>query len=201
MGPLRASSSGGTGTSRRLRKLAAPSAAAMASNAVRSNSTSTKSQSPLEIWLTRLSSGLPGPPWPATVVRPRPVRSAVALVVRRLARDADAVRMAFGHSCSRHAHEARTLAQGFQVLCTDVAHPGAQATNQLVQHPVDGALVGDLTLDALRYELEGVLDLLLEIAVGTAACHGPHRAHTAVGFVGATLIKVRLPRGFVCARK
>src|SRR5215831_8599662 len=138
------------------------------------------------MWLTpivRLARTL----LPSNAVRPRPMRSAVALVVWRLARDTHAMGMAFGDSRSRHAHEVRTLAQGLQVLCTDVAHTGAQTPDQLVQDAVDGALVGDLPLDPLGNELEGILYLLLEIAVGAAPGHGAHRSHAAVGFIGATL--------------
>src|SRR6516164_11360256 len=98
------------------------------------------------MWLTRLSSGSPDPLGMRLRSDRDFVRSAVALVVRRLARDADAVWMAFGHSRSRHAHEVRALTQGLQVLCADVAHAGAQAPDQLVQDAVDRALVGDLPL-------------------------------------------------------
>src|SRR5262245_23614820 len=133
------------------------------------------------MWLTPIVR-LARTPFCSTRSVRHPVRSAIALVVRRLARDADAVRMAFGHGGSRHAHEARTLAQRLQVLGADVAHSSAQTPDKLVQHAVDGALVGDLPLDTLRYELEGILYLLLEVAVGATPCHGAHRPHAAVGF-------------------
>src|SRR6516165_7813517 len=49
------------------------------------------------------------------------------------------------------------------------------------------------------HELERVLDVLLEVAVGGAARHGADRAHTAVGLVGAALIEKHLARRLVGA--
>ena len=51
-----------------------------------------------------------------------------------------------------------------------------------------------LPLDPLGHELELVLDVLLEIAVGRAARHRPDRAHAAIGFVGAALVEEGLAR-------
>ncbi len=54
-------------------------------------------------------------------------------------------------------------------------------------HVADRALVGHLALDALGHQLERVLDVLLEVAVGRAARHRADRAHAAIGLVGAAL--------------
>ena len=61
----------------------------------------------------------------------------------------------------------------------------------------DRALVGHLPLDPLGHQLQLVLDVLLEIAVGRAARHRPDRAHAAIGFVGAALVEERLARRFL----
>ena len=49
------------------------------------------------------------------------------------------------------------------------------------------------------HQLELVLDLLLEVAVGAAARHGADRAHAAIGFVGAPLIQIGLAWALVRA--
>src|SRR3712207_8642899 len=50
----------------------------------------------------------------------------------------------------------RSLAELLEGRGADIAHRGAQAPGELVQHGRDRALVGDLALDALRHELQGV---------------------------------------------
>ena len=63
----------------------------------------------------------------------------------------------------------------------------------------DRALVGHLALDPLRHQLERVLDVLLEVAVGGAARHRAHRAHAAIGLVGAALPQKHFARRLVGA--
>ena len=80
-----------------------------------------------------------------------------------------------------------------------IAHRGAQAADQLVQHAARWSLIGHLAFDTFRHELQRVLDLLLEIAVGRAARHGADRAHAAIGLVGPALIQEHLARTLVGA--
>ncbi len=68
-----------------------------------------------------------------------------------------------------------------------------------MDHVLCRALERNLPLDALRHELELVLDVLLEIAIGRAARHRAHRAHSAIGFEGAALVDEGLARRFLGA--
>ena len=88
-----------------------------------------------------------------------------------------------------------------EIFRADIAHGGAQAADQLVQHVGHRPLVGHLALDTFRHQLERVLDLLLEIAVGRAARHGADGAHAAIGFVGTALEQENLARRLVGAGK
>ena len=100
---------------------------------------------------------------------------------------------------ARDAHEFRLVVEIGERLGADIAHGGAQAAGELVQHVGDRALVADLALDAFRHQLERVLDVLLEVAVGRAARHGADRAHAAIALVGAALIEEHLARRLVGA--
>ena len=86
-----------------------------------------------------------------------------------------------------------------QIARPGIAHRCAQAADQLVQHAGHRALIGHLPLDAFGHELERVLDVLLEIAVGRATRHGADRAHAAIGLIGAALIEIDLAGAFVGA--
>src|ERR1043166_2693828 len=99
---------------------------------------------------------------PSAALRPRGI-------IRALARDRHVVDVALAQARAGDAHEARLVAELGEARGADVAHGGAQAAGELMQHGRDRALVGHLTLDALRHELEVVLDVLLEITVGRAA--------------------------------
>ena len=101
--------------------------------------------------------------------------------------------MAFAHGRRRDAQELG-LSEFGERAARRHSPCRAQAADQLVQHAADRSLVGHLALDAFRHELQGVLDLLLEVAVGRAARHGADRAHAAVGFVGAALVEIDLAR-------
>src|SRR6185312_3197744 len=127
--------------------------------------------------------------------RPSPYLTA-ARVIRTLARDGHVVDVALAQAGARDTHELRLGVEVGQILAAHIAHRGAQAAGQLVQHVGDRALVGYLALDAFGHELERVLDLLLEIAVGRAARHGADRAHAAIALVGAALIQKHLARRF-----
>ena len=72
-----------------------------------------------------------------------------------------------------------------------------EATDQLVQHIADRALVGDLPLDAFGHQLQRVLDVLLEVAIRRTARHGADRTHAAIGLVGAALPQKHFTGGLV----
>src|SRR5690606_34964892 len=117
-------------------------------------------------------------------------RSAVAWVVRAFTRDANTMNMALANRGLRDANELGFCLQLRDAGGANVAHPSAQSADELVQHSSNRSLVRYLALDTLRYEFQGILHLLLEVAVSTATCHGPNRSHAAVGFVCAPFVKV-----------
>src|ERR1700733_13730542 len=108
-------------------------------------------------------------------------------VVWTLARDGDVVDVAFAQACAGDAHELRLVMEFGEVFRADISHRRTQAAGELVHHVSDRALVGHLALDPLRHQLECILDVLLEVAVGGAARHRAYRAHAAIGLVGAAL--------------
>src|SRR5690606_24460364 len=117
-------------------------------------------------------------------------RSAVAWVVRAFSRDANPMYMALANRGLRDANELGFCLQFRDAGGANVAHPSAQSADELVQHRSNRSLVGYLALDTLRHEFQGILHLLLEVAVGAAAGHGPNRSHAAVSFVCAPLVEV-----------
>src|SRR5262249_19243134 len=128
------------------------------------------------------------------IQRLRPAR-----VVRALARHRHVVDMAFAQASVRDAHEFRFAVKLADRGSADVAHGGPQAAGQLVQHICHRALVRDFGFNAFRHQLQVVLDILLEIAIGRTARHGGDRTHAAVGLVGTSLIKEYLARRLVGA--
>src|SRR5690606_13072971 len=63
------------------------------------------------------------------------------------------------------------------------------------------AAMGDAPLDPFGNELQVIGDLLLEVAIGRAPRHCAERAHAAIGFEGAALIKEDFARAFIRAGK
>ena len=84
---------------------------------------------------------------------------------------------------------ARRLGELGKIAGAGIAHRGAQAANQLVQHAAESGPYRAPALHPFRHELQRVPDLLLEVAVGRAARHGADRAHAAIGLVGAALVQ------------
>ena len=86
-----------------------------------------------------------------------------------------------------------------------VAHAGAQAADELVDHRGDAALVRDAALDAFGHELLGAVavgvevELVLEVAVAAAAAHRAERSHAAVLLEAAALVQDDLARALVGA--
>src|SRR5437588_12833858 len=110
-----------------------------------------------------------------------------ARIVRAFARDRDVLDVAFAQARAGDAHELRLVVEFCKVARADIAHRRAKPAGELMHHVADRPLVGHLALDALRHELQRILDVLLEIAVGGAARHRADRAHAAIGLVGTAL--------------
>src|SRR5581483_6232302 len=135
----------------------------------------------------------------ARTMRVPAVTSGPARIVRALAGDAHVMHVALTQSRRRDANKLRFLMELGEVLGADITHRRAQATGELVQHGGDRTLVGHLPLDAFRHELEVILNILLEVAVGRAARHRADRAHAAIALVGTALVEERLARRLVGA--
>src|SRR6267154_388645 len=110
-----------------------------------------------------------------------------ARIVRAFTRNGDVVDVAFAQARAGDAHELRLLMEFREVARTDIAHRGAQATGELVHDVADRTFIRHLALDALGHQLERILDVLLEVAVGRAARHRADRTHAAIGLVGTAL--------------
>ena len=108
------------------------------------------------------------------------------------------MRMRLSECRVRDLHEPSFFFQGLDILASAVAHPGSEATHQLEDRVLDRALVGDTSLDALRYQL---LRSGLEITVLAAVLHRCDGAHAAVYLVLSALIKLELTRCLITARK
>ena len=99
----------------------------------------------------------------------------------------------------------RVTLQGRESAAAAVAHAGAQAADELVNHRRDAALVRDAALDPLGHELLGRLrvrieiELVLEVAVAAAAAHRAERSHAAVFLEAAALVENHLARALVGA--
>src|SRR5208283_4815376 len=60
---------------------------------------------------------------------------------------------------------------------------------KLVQDRPDRTAIGNLPLDAFRHQFQGVLDVLLEIAIRRAARHRADRTHAAISLERAALVQ------------
>src|SRR5690349_10296275 len=87
-------------------------------------------------------------------------------IVRRLARNRHVVDVAFAQARAGDADELRLVVQLLHVARADIAHRGTKTAGELMHDVADRALVGHLTLNAFWHELQRVLDVLLEVAVG-----------------------------------
>src|SRR5258705_4985496 len=106
----------------------------------------------------------------------RPAELHPAGVIRAFTGDGDVVDVAFAQAGAGDAHELRLLMQLGKVFRPDISHRRPQAAGELMHDVADRALVRHLTLDALRHQLERVLDVLLEVTIGGAARHRAYRA-------------------------
>src|SRR5690606_34099582 len=119
-------------------------------------------------------------------------------VVRRFLGDLHVVDVALALARAGDLHELRPGAHLLDGGTADVAHGGAQAADQLVDHAGQRAAVRHAALDALGHQLVG-RGGLLEVAVLGALLHGPDRAHAAVALVAAALVELGLARGLLGA--
>ena len=139
----------------------------------------------------------------ATAIRERS-RSAEAFallgaVIRRFLGDRDVVHVRFAEAGGRDANQLGLALQLGDRRAAAVAHAGAQAADQLVDHRGDAAFVRDASFRCLparsfvarpAFEVE----LVLEVAVAAAAAHRADRAHAAVVLVAAPLVENDLAR-------
>ncbi len=92
------------------------------------------------------------------------------------------------------------------VRASAVAHAGAQAAHELVDHRGHAALVRDAAFDAFRHELFRTvsafeIEFVLEVPIAAAAAHGAERSHAAVFLEAAALEQDHLARALVRAGK
>src|SRR5258708_1624041 len=80
--------------------------------------------------------------------------SHAARIVGAFARDGHVVHVAFAQAGARDAHELGLAVQLGKRARPHIAHGGAQAAAELMQHGRGRALVGHLAFDAFRHELE-----------------------------------------------
>src|SRR4029079_14081508 len=102
-----------------------------------------------------------------------------ARIIRAFSRNSDVVDVAFAQARAGDAQELRLLVEFGEIAGADIAHRGAQAAGALVHDIADRAFLRHLPLDALRHQLDLVLDVPLEVAVGRASCHRADGAHAA----------------------
>src|SRR5262245_66626383 len=105
--------------------------------------------------------------------------------------------VAFTESRTCDAHKLCLGMKLIEIFCPYIPHGGAKASGQLMQHGYSRALVRHLAFNAFRHELECILDILLEVAVGRSARHRADRAHASIGLVGASLIEEHFAGRFV----
>src|SRR5689334_19154018 len=81
-----------------------------------------------------------------------------------------------------------------------VAHPGAQAADELMDHGREAALVRHAPLDPFGDQLVAAIavrrevELVLEVAIAAALAHGADRAHAAILLERAPLVEDDLAR-------
>src|SRR5579875_3468331 len=101
-------------------------------------------------------------------------------VVWRLSGNRDIMHVAFSQPGAGDPAEAGIALQLLDIRAASIPHTSPQTADQLVNHPAHRTLVAHPSLDPLRDQLEGVLDLLLEVPVGRTPRHGPDAAHPAI---------------------
>src|SRR5205085_6196102 len=97
--------------------------------------------------------------------------------------------------------EARVLLKLRDAAAARVAHPRAQAADELRHHVGERALVRDAAFDAFGHELRVGFGRLLRVAILRALAHRAYRAHATVRLERTALIENQLARRLLCARE
>src|SRR5699024_4791555 len=106
------------------------------------------------------------------------------------------MRVAFTQASTGNPNEDCAITEVLQRCAANIAHGRLEATSQLMQNAGDRALIGNLTLDTFRHELERVAYFRLEITIRRAACHRTDRTHAAIGFERAAIMEIDFTRAF-----
>src|SRR3989338_5708565 len=109
--------------------------------------------------------------------------------------------MPFPQSRRRHLHEAGLAAQIADGPTAEVAHAGAQPSDQLVDIKGERAFIRRVLFRSLRDQLHLVLHVGLAVAILAPFSHGPQGAHAAIGLVGPALVENGLPGALLGARE
>src|SRR5688572_13115844 len=125
-------------------------------------------------------------------------------IIRGFLGDGHVVDVALAGAGGRDANELRAALELGDGRGAAIAHAGAQAADELMNHRRDAALVGNPPLDALGDQFLGgaaplQIELVLEVAVAAAAAHRANGSHAAVFLVAAALEQDQLARAFVRA--
>src|SRR6056297_1034669 len=91
--------------------------------------------------------------------------SGVAVVVRAFARDRYVMGMAFTQTGTRNANEGRFFLIVGNVLASHITHGSLEAACKLMDDGSNWPLIGNLSFDTFRHQLQRVGNLCLEIAI------------------------------------
>src|SRR5262245_35785932 len=132
--------------------------------------------------------------------------SAIEPVVWRFLGDLDVVDVALAYACGCDADEASLALELGNRRAAAIAHAGAQASHQLMDHRGNASLVRDAPLDSLGHELVRSasalhVEFVLEVAVAAAAAHRADRAHSPIFLVRAPLEEDQFTRTLIGARE
>ena len=109
--------------------------------------------------------------------------------------------MAFSMSGFRDSQVPRIPPQRLEIRDTEIAHSGSDAADELVNIGRQCALVRDASVNAFGNEFDRVFLAILEVTIPGSGLHRAERAHAAVHFIGAALIKDGLARALFGAGK
>src|SRR3546814_10814862 len=109
--------------------------------------------------------------------------------------------MALPQARTRDPHEPRALLEIGNRRGAGIAHRRLHAADQLVDDIPGRPLERHLSFDPFGHQLELILDIALEIAVGRAAPHCADRPPAAVALIRTPLIEERLARCLFGARE
>src|SRR5690242_11846339 len=120
-------------------------------------------------------------------------------VVRCFLGDEDVVHVTLTHSGVTDFDEARAAAKLVKIRGADIAHPGLQAADQLLDIRGERAAMRHPSLDSFRNMF--AVGINLPVAIAGALVHRAYRTHPAIKLVGASLVENRLAGTFLGARE